>query len=236
MRDDAEDLQRAAHLDVLVVDDHRTFGDAMRIAIDLEPGLRCSGSVASFDEALDLIDRHGCPDAILLDVGLPGVDGIAAIGPLRVLCRDAKVILITADTSAETLIAAVDAGAHGYLPKSFPVTTVLRFLHDMDDHLVAEPLTLSRALQHATRGSADPASGVHELTEREYEILLLLADGISVKQIASRRHMSVHTCRGHIASILRKFGVHSQLAAVVTAAQLGMLPNLRGVDDVNPQF
>jgi len=215
-------------LEVLVVDDHGIFADALRIAIDLQPELQCRAAVGSAEDALAEIDEHGCPDVVLLDVGLPGMDGIEAVRVLRECCPELRVVLVSADTSAQTLIDAVEAGAHGFLPKGFPFTQVLQLLRQLDEHVVVEPLSLERALQLATADSAaEGEAPAIDLTEREYQILLLLAEGLPVKQVARELHMSVHTCRGHVATLLRKFEVHSQLAAVVSAAKRGLLPNLQ---------
>jgi len=211
-----------------VVDDHRAFGDALRIAMDLQPGVRCRRAEPSAEAALEAIDAGASPDVVLLDVGLPGMDGPTAVRVLRERRPGVRVILISADTSAQTLVAAVEAGADGFLPKSFPFTRLLQVVRRIDDAVIAEPLSLERALRYATTapdpGDLPPAI---EMTDREYEILLLLADGLPVKQVANRLHLSVHTCRGHVAALLRKFGVHSQLAAVIAAARMGLLPNLR---------
>lgn len=223
----SDDDQRCRRqLDVLVVDDHRTFADALCIAIGLQGDMSCRAAARSAEAAFADIDVHGCPDVVLLDVELPGMDGIEAVCVFRSRCPTVRVVLVTADTRAQTLIDAVEAGAHGYLPKSYPFAQLLSQLRRLDDELVAEPLSLERALRRVPEVPSPPAEPDPELTEREYQILLLLAEGHAVKQVASRLHMSVHTCRGHVATLLRKFDVHSQLAAVVAAARRGMLPNL----------
>lgn len=222
------DEVRDGELSVLVVDDHRTFGDAMCIAVDLQPGLRCLGAVASAEAALEMVEGGGCPDVVLLDISLPGMDGLEAISALRACCPGVRVVLVTADTRAGTVIDAVEAGADGFLPKGFPFMRVLQAVRRIEEDVVAEPLSLERAIRHARDAGPPPEAPDDEveLTDREYEILLLLAEGLPVKQVARRLNLSVHTCRGHVAAILRKFDVHSQLAAVVAAARLGLLPNL----------
>ncbi|HEU5083975.1 MAG TPA: response regulator transcription factor [Acidimicrobiales bacterium] len=228
---DASEPSGARTIEVLIVDDHRVFGDAMCIAVNLQPDMTCRGAVTTAEEAIALVAER-CADVALLDVSLPGMDGITAIGALRECCPTVRTILLTADTRAETLLAAVEAGADGFLPKGFPFTRVLQAVRHVEHELVAEPLSLNRAIREVTGGQQrrirpgdDGAGG---LTEREFEILVLLAEGLPVKQVAKRLDVSVNTCRGHVAALLRKLEVHSQLAAVVKAARLGMLPNLRG--------
>ena len=215
-------------IDVLVVDDHRVFGDAMSIAVNAQPDLRCRGAASSAEEALEWC-RERCPQVILLDVGLPGMDGITAIGALRIQCPRVRTILVTADVSGQTLVEAVEAGADGFLPKSHPFGEVLDAVRRVDQDVIAERLSLRRALDVISDGDGPGADGSEgaDLTEREYEILLLLSDGMPVKQVARQLGMTVNTCRGHVAALLRKLDAHSQLAAVIAAARSGMLPNLR---------
>jgi DNA-binding NarL/FixJ family response regulator len=213
-------------VDVLIVDDHRIFGDAMSIAVNAQPDLRSRGAAPSAEVALRWCEER-CPDVILLDVGLPGMSGIEAIAALRDRCPGIRIILVTADTSGATLVDAVEAGADGFLPKSHPFIEVLDAVRRVDHDVIAEPLSVRRAIRHLDDAPARPSDPAPALTEREHEILLLLADGVPVKQVAVRLGMTVNTCRGHIASVLRKLDAHSQLAAVVAAARYGMLPNLR---------
>lgn len=212
--------------DVLVIDDHRIFGDAMAIAVNTQPDLVCRGAAPSAEVGLQWCEDR-CPDVVLLDVGLPGMGGIEAIGELRQRCPDVRIVLITADTSGSTLVAAVEAGADGFLPKSHPFIEVLQAVRRVDQDVIAEPLSLRRAIEGVDAGSTGPRDEAPDLTDREYEILLLLADGVPVKQAAARLGMTVNTCRGHVASLLHKLDAHSQLAAVVVAARHGLLPNLR---------
>ncbi len=229
---DACDVIDPHSIDVLVVDDHRVFGDAMSIAVNAQGDMRCRGAATSAEEALEWC-RERCPQVVLLDIGLPGMDGITAIGALRSLCPRVRTILVTADVSGQTVVEAVEAGADGFLPKSHPFGEVLDAVRRVDQDLIAERLSLRRALDRIGDGDGVADIEPPALTDREHEILLLLADGMPVKQVARRLGMTVNTCRGHVASLLRKLDAHSQLAAVITAARLGMLPNLRADGHAN---
>lgn len=225
-----DDTLRA--IDVIVVDDHRIFGDAMAIAVNHQPDMHCRGAAASAEEALAWCARR-CPEVILLDVEMPGTNGIDAITELRQLCPDVRIILVTAVVNGEVLVDAVEAGAHGFLPKSHPFTEVLDAVRRVDHDVIAEPLSLHRAFEGIDDGWEHRSPAAPELTAREHEILLLLAEGVPVKQVAGRLGMTINTCRGHVAALLRKFDAHSQLAAVVSAARMGLLPNLRAGDDTD---
>ncbi len=217
-------------LNVVVVDDHRTFADAISLAMDTLPDVRCAATVSSAEQAISVV-RERCPDAVLLDVALPGMSGIEAIAELKAACPDLRVIVLTANTTAETLLAAAEAGADRFLPKEQPFADVLQAIRDVDETPVADPRSMAGLLRQARLDGPSPARDGVALTDREFEILALLADGITVKQIAQRLGISLNTCRGHVRALLAKFDTHTQLAAVVRAARAGMLPNLRAFGD-----
>lgn len=186
--------------------------------------MKCVGRVADAETALATM-RTRCPDVILLDILLPGMDGIAAIAELRTVRADVRIIVLSADSSADALARAADAGADGFVAKEQP-------FHDLLDAVRSrEALPIdSRALARLTPAPGDPGGTGRqvELTGREFDILVLLADGLPVTSIAEHVGISVHTCRAHVRAVLAKLAVHSQLAAVVAAAKAGLLPNLRG--------
>jgi DNA-binding NarL/FixJ family response regulator len=218
--------ERAAVTAVLVVDDQRAFADAVGLAVDSQRGLRCVGAVGSAEAALERI-RESCPDVVLLDIRLPGMRGVDAISLLKAQCPLMRILMLTAHTSRRTVLEAVAAGADGFLPKEAPFTEILDAVRAPDNILVADEILaqvvhLGRETGRHEGDSADEAG----LTEREGEILSLLAQGRPVKQIARHLGISVYTCRGHVRAILHKLGVHSQLAAVVAAARRGLLNEL----------
>jgi DNA-binding NarL/FixJ family response regulator len=211
---------------VLVVDDQRTFADAVALAVDSQRQLRCVGAVGSAEEAFDCIGTR-CPDVVLLDVRLPGMDGLTAISLLKQRCPAIRILVLTANDSQTRFLAAAAAGADGFLPKDTPFTEIIDAVRSTDTLLV-DPNVI-RQIAHGGLAPAepgDPSERRVELTDRELEVLRLLADGVPVKQIAPQLGVTVHTCRGHVRSILHKLDAHSQLAAVVTAARLGLLDDL----------
>ncbi|MDY7103647.1 MAG: response regulator transcription factor [Actinomycetota bacterium] len=211
---------------VMVVEDQASFGDAISVALETRSDIRCVANVATAEDAVAHA-RATCPDVVLLDVALPGASGIDIIPDLRDACPDVRVIVLTANTSGQMLLDAVEAGADAFLPKEHRFSDIIDTIRD-DASASADPRAMASVL-HRARHLGDPeVDGLsEELTEREYQILLLLADGDSVKEIARRLGISVHTCRGHVRALLVKLDAHSQLAAVVHAARAGLLPNLR---------
>jgi DNA-binding NarL/FixJ family response regulator len=216
----------SSEIAVLVVDDQRTFADAVALAVDSQRRMRCVGAVGSAEEALDHIGA-GCPDVVLLDVRLPGMDGLAAISVLKERCPAVRILVLTANDSQTRFLGAAAAGADGFLPKDTPFTEIIDAVRSTDTLLV-DPHVLKQIAHSGLAPSdlVDLSRRRVELTERELEVLRLLADGVPVKQIAPKLGVSVHTCRGHVRSILHKLDAHSQLAAVVTAARLGLLADL----------
>lgn len=216
----------ASELSVLVVDDHQVFADSVSLAIDTEPGLRCTGTVGTAQEAVRSVAVR-CPDVVLLDLNLPGMSGLEVIPELRHGCPEARVVVLTANTSLDTVLAAIEAGADAFLPKEQPFADVVMALRDAEGSSPLDRRSIGAVLTAAGR-TPDVSDGVRPvLTDREHQVLLRLADGDPVKAIALQLDISVHTCRGHIRGLLSKFDAHSQLEAVVKAARLGMLPRLR---------
>jgi DNA-binding NarL/FixJ family response regulator len=217
---------RTSVLDVLVVDDQRLFADAISLAVDAMADLHCVATVGTGEDAVAFVRRR-CPDVVLLDLALPGIDGIETLARLRKLCPAVRAVVLTANTTADALMAAVDAGADAFLPKEQRFTDVLEAIRGSAQSVLADDRTISRLIRYARTTSATEADTPSpELTDREHEVLILLAEGLAVKQIARRLGISVNTCRGHVRAVLTKFDTHSQLAAVVKAARAGMLPTL----------
>jgi DNA-binding NarL/FixJ family response regulator len=213
---------------VLVVDDHQLLAESLAVALDLQCDIRCVGTAGTVPDALEAIARSQ-PDVVLMDLGLPDVDGIEGIRLVRGRHPRCRVLAFTGMTSAQALVDAADAGAAGFVPKHLPLKRLTEAIRGCPDVTAPAP-ALREVLDpadHGPLGAAGPTRDVG-LTERELAVLVELAEGFDVKQIARHLGITVHTCRDHVRAVRHKFGVHTQLAAVVRAAQAGLLPNLRG--------
>jgi DNA-binding NarL/FixJ family response regulator len=216
---------------VLIVDDHLAFAEAVAIAIDLQGDLECVGATPNIEEALRLV-RDRSPDVVLMDVYLPGIDGIEGTRRIKATNPATRVLIITGHTELDILTQAATAGASGFLPKESSLQEVVDAIRvPIDDKIVVDSSTLTaliERLRDTERASAKQARDTARLTRRELEVLVLMREGLDPQTIASRLGISVHTCRGHVKSVLLKLGAHSQLEAVVIAAREGLLPELSG--------
>lgn len=214
---------------VLVVEDQWTLAEALMIAIDAQPDLECVGTAGTAEEALRLADAHR-PDVVLMDIHLPGADGIAGTRRIKAHHPAARVFVLTADASPERFAGALDAGAAGFLAKDGPFRDVLEAIRARPAGRAMVAGGTFAALTAGLRrdagerpGRSDEASRVG-LTGRERQVLALVSEGLGVQEIAERLAVSRNTVLGHIKRILAKLQVHSRREAVDVAARTGLLP------------
>jgi DNA-binding NarL/FixJ family response regulator len=207
---------------VLIVDDHEVLASSLAHVLDNEPDLHCVGVASSLEKARALI-RSTSPNVLLLDHRLPDGDGVAAIGELRELRPSLQVVVLTASAADHVLVEAIEAGASGFVSKTrgiAEVTSAVRAAARGEALISAE--MLARLLPRLTRTGAGQRHP--DLTDREREVLNLLADGLTNAAIAERLVVSVHTVRNHISNLSTKLGAHSKLEALSIAVREGLLP------------
>lgn len=209
-----------APLRVLIVDDHEVFGSSLAFVLDAEGDMRTVGVAKTVAAALSMAAANA-PHVVLLDHRLPDGDGVGAIGALLELPGPPQVVVLTATTSEAVLVAALEAGAAGFLDKSRSLAEVVSAVRlAAAGELVMSPRLLSRLLGRIRRSAT--AVGA-DLTEREREVLRLLATGGSNADIASELGLSVNTIRNHVANLSAKLGAHSKLEALAIAVREGLL-------------
>ncbi|MBU6424353.1 MAG: response regulator transcription factor [Chloroflexota bacterium] len=202
---------------VLLVDDHFLFADALGSVIRSLPEYEVAGIAQSGAQAISLA-RTSRPDVILLDYHLPGYDAADLIPRLRSLSPGARIVVLTSDSSDGTLVRGLRAGVEGYLTKERALDDVLdalRVVASGGRYLTDEQLARSHAITGEGTGDA--------LTQRELEILRLLAQGKPSDGIAGELSISENTVRTHLQNIFSKLGAHSKLEAVTTANARGLL-------------
>jgi len=224
---------------VLIADDHALLRAGMRAMLAGEPDIEVVGEAADGREAVDLCEELR-PDLVLMDVGMPKMDGMEATREIKARHPAVSVLVVTAHPSPDYVLDAVRAGAAGYLLKTATrdeifdaVRSVLRNEFPLDKELTAH--LIQRLAQEAApqQGSAGPAARRRAeapdiLTVREKEVLRLLAVGKTNRAIAQEMHLSLSTVKRHIERIIAKLGVSDRTQAAVRAAELGLLDPHRG--------
>jgi DNA-binding NarL/FixJ family response regulator len=205
---------------VLVVDDHQMFAASLAHALQSEPDLVVVGQATSIADAQRLMQTTA-PDVVLLDHRLPDGDGVPRIGDLHGIRPTAKIVVLTATTSDRVLVAAMEAGAAGFIAKTQRLDDVIAGVRAAaQGESVVSAKLLTRLLPRLQRQSG---GGGTELSEREREILDLLAKGLSNADIAGELTISVHTVRNHVANLSAKLGAHSKLEVLAIAVREGLV-------------
>ena len=201
---------------ILLVDDHPLTQSALSALLQ-QHGFEVVGEAADGDEAIGCAaELH--PDLILLDLSMPGMDGLTALPRLREAAPACEVVVLTASGQEENLLAAIRAGAAGYLLKSEPPARIVEFLRGVAQGEAALSGAVARRLLEQVRetggrtGVPDQIAAV--LSARELEVLLLLDEHLGTDEIAKRLFISEHTVRSHVKSLLRKLGVSSRREAL----------------------
>jgi DNA-binding NarL/FixJ family response regulator len=210
-------------IDVLVVDDHELFTEALSVLLQGRSDVRLLGAARAAEEALAACQADP-PDVVLMDVDLPGEDGIEATRRIRASCPDTKVVVVTGLDDPAVVASAIAAGACGYVPKTRAPEEILDVVRRAAAGELVMPETHLAAVLaelEAGRGAQPSAAVLRRLTAREGEILRALAAGDGVAEIAAHLGISVLTVRSHVKNILAKLGVHSSLEAVTLAWRAG---------------
>lgn len=202
---------------VLVVDDHQCFSDLLVAALAAVPGFRCLGTASSAAEGVQLAARLR-PDVVVMDIQMPGTDGLAATRRLREASPGTAVAVVTAHTEAEWVARAAQAGASAFIPKGGSLAEMVGLLQEARPGRMVVAPSLRRTAPAAPAGSAPDA-----LTARELEVLGYIGQGMQAKSVAKVMGISVHTCRGYIKAVYAKLHVSSRIEAVNRAHQLQLL-------------
>lgn len=200
---------------VLIVDDHRCFAELLAGAIEAVDGMRCVGTASSAEEGIARLQECR-PTVVVMDIQMPGTDGLAATRQLRAASPGTAVAVVTAHEDGEWISRAARAGASVFIPKGGSLAemiTMLRAARPGPMQVAPSVLRVEQAHDGAT----------HDLTPREREVLGYIGQGLETKSIARLMGISVHTCRGYIKSVYATLQVSNRIGAVNRARELHLI-------------
>jgi RNA polymerase sigma factor (sigma-70 family) len=210
---------------VLIIDDHPVFRDGLRQCLEARRELQILATVGNGEEMWKAIRAHGRPQIVLMDIEIPGDNGIALTTALAAKHPEVRVVMLSAFSDTERVFSALKAGAVGYLLKN---TAPDEIRAAVERAAAGEPMLsgeiAGRVLHEFERERADQRfrEQLADLTSREEEILKLLATGESNKEIGKRLFISEQTVKNHVASIFRKLHVNDRTKAALIAVKLGL--------------
>jgi DNA-binding NarL/FixJ family response regulator len=207
----------AENLTVMVVDDHELFRDGLAMVL-AQRGFEVIGAVGSATEALAQIAEHR-PDVVLMDLSLPGMSGIEATRRLTAAEPPVPVVALTVVASGPQVIEAFQAGAWGYLLKDASIDQIVDAIRAaVRNESVLSPRVAARVVAWLREPQGtEPATAAPQFSDRQLEILELVAKGVSNQQIASTLFLSEHTVKTHVSSILLKLDANNRVQAAVRA-------------------
>ncbi len=220
-------MQPMQPIRLLLVDDQRLMRDGLRVILELEPDLKVVGEAGDGETALQLFDKLH-PDVVLMDIRMPGMDGVEATRRMMTRWPEARVIILTTFDDDEFVFEGLRAGALGYLLKDVSGGELAEAIRkvaaggaliepSVARKVIAEFARLEPPTRPVNQGLPEP------LSEREVEVLQLLAQGMTNKEIASRLFLAEGTVKNYVSRILDKLGVSDRTQAALRARELGVI-------------
>ncbi len=207
-------------INILIVDDHPMMREALRTAFADEADLHVVGEASNGFDAVRLATEL-TPDVIIMDLLMPGMSGLEAIDSIRAANPQAKILVSTSLEDEEKVMAAIQAGALGYFPKTAPRTNLLEAIRKVADGVPYLPTGIAQKLFNGLRklktAPLERRAVDEPLTSRQGEILALLGEGRSDEEIGKALHLSEATVRSHVHNILQRLGLETRAQAVAFA-------------------
>lgn len=208
---------------ILVCDDQAVIRDGLEMLLNLEKDIQVIATAQDGAEAVELAAQKK-PDLILMDLKMPGTNGIEATRQIHARFPDIKVLVLTTYDDDEWVFDAIRAGASGYLLKDTPREKIIEAIRGtVAGRSFVDPAVAGKLLNQVASNQTQPASLLTDkLTERETDVLRLIAKGFTNGEIANQLHLSEGTVRNHVSAILEKLGVSDRTQAAVIAIQHGL--------------
>lgn len=214
---------------VIIVEDFKLTRVGLRCALNSNPDIEVIAESENAMEGITLIKRYN-PDVVIMDLGLPGINGLEAIVKIREFSKDVKLITLTSHDREEEVVAALSSGANAYCLKDIDPAKLADVIRDvakgvcwLDSNIANLALKSIPKIDSTILGNKTLAQTTIPLTEREIEVLGHLVEGKSNTEIAKELIVSVHTAKAHVCSILQKMCVNDRVQAAVKAVKEGLV-------------
>jgi DNA-binding NarL/FixJ family response regulator len=209
---------------ILLADDQELVRTGLRMILGAEDDLTVVAEATDGRQAVDLA-RSALPDIVLMDIRMPGMDGIEATRRITASACDTRVIMLTTFDRSRLVYDSLVAGASGFLLKDAPADQLVGGVRAIarGEQLLAPSITRRLVEEFTRAGRGGTPAGYELLTEREAEVLVLVARGLSNAEIAAELFVSVHTVKTHVARLLAKLGLRDRVQAVVLAYEHGLV-------------
>jgi DNA-binding NarL/FixJ family response regulator len=216
MKTATPNLNRKRPIEVWMIEDNHAFRNTVSKLLNQTEDIRCTRSFPACEDALTLFDQGATVDVMLLDVELSGMNGIEGLRKIKAITPATRVIMLTVFEDHERVFRAICAGASGYLLKASPFDRIVESIHQVvAGGSPMSPRVATSVLEMFTKMVAPKTD--FGLTERERQVLELMKEGLTKKEIAARLELSFHTVDDYLRNIYAKLHVHSQAGAVAKA-------------------
>jgi NarL family two-component system response regulator LiaR len=218
-----DQMKTSESIRILITDDHAVVREGLRTLIGTEPGMEVVGEAADGIEAV----QKACslrPDVILLDMVMPRMDGLEAINEIKRECPEAHILVLTSFSDDEKVFPAIKAGALGYLLKNATPQRLLNAIRDVHQGKPSLSSDIAKKLMNELQGASDLPPTEEPLTEREMDVLRLVAQGLSNQDIAETLVIGEGTVRTHVSNILSKLHLANRTQAALYALREGLAP------------
>jgi DNA-binding NarL/FixJ family response regulator len=216
--------QSLSHHRFIIVDDHPLFRGALAQVLATAFKGASVEEAGGFEALMPLLATGEAPDVVLLDLAMPGVQGLAGLMALKAEFPAVPVIVVSATEDATTIRHALDCGASGYVPKSQPVEKIRRAVRTVLDGGIAVPEGYNATAATSDDASRQTLARLATLTPQQLRVLGMLSEGLLNKQIAYKLGVSEATIKAHVSAILLKLGVDSRTQAVIALNKCGIGP------------